>query len=67
MRSKHPSQNISATEADQAMQWLHQAVVAGYKDVNHIKQDHDLDILRPRPDFQQLLADLERKQSNSNP
>jgi tetratricopeptide (TPR) repeat protein len=48
-------------EADRALAWLKQAVTAGYKNAAHMKQDKDLDALRSRPDFQQLLAELERK------
>jgi hypothetical protein len=40
---------------------LRQAVQQGYKDVAHMKKDPDLDALRQRPDFRQLLADLEAK------
>jgi tetratricopeptide (TPR) repeat protein len=47
--------------ADRAVELLRQAVQQGWKDVAHIKQDSDLDGLRQRPDFQQLLADLEAK------
>ena len=49
------------------MKWLQQAIAAGFKNVNHIKQDPDLDILRPAPDFQQLLANLEQQQSKPQP
>jgi tetratricopeptide (TPR) repeat protein len=44
--------------ADRAMQLLHQAVKAGYKDAALIAKDPDLDPLRGRDDFQKLLADL---------
>jgi hypothetical protein len=47
--------------ADRAVALLRQAVAKGYKDVAHLKKDADLDGLRRRPDFQQLLADLEAK------
>jgi hypothetical protein len=43
-------------QADQAMAWLKQAVAAGYKDADHIKDDEDLDALRDREDFKTLLA-----------
>jgi serine/threonine protein kinase/tetratricopeptide (TPR) repeat protein len=49
----------AAAEADRAMAWLNQAVAAGYNDVQDIKSDKDLDVLRDRKDFQRLLADLE--------
>ena len=47
--------------ADQALAALRQAVAAGYRNVAHMKSDTDLDALVPRPDFQQLLQELEAK------
>jgi tetratricopeptide (TPR) repeat protein len=44
-----------------AMELLHKAVHAGFKDAAHIKQDSDLDALRDRDDFKKLLAGLEAK------
>jgi hypothetical protein len=46
-------------EADRAMAWLKQAVAAGYKDAAHLRQDKDLDALRGRADFTQLVTALE--------
>lgn len=46
-------------EADRAMIWLKQAVAAGYRNAAHIRQDSDLDTLRDREDFEQLLAELQ--------
>ena len=43
------------------MAWLKQAVAAGYKNVEHMRKDKDLDALRDRDDFRQLLAELEPK------
>ena len=51
-----------AEYADRAMELLQRAVKAGYKDAAHIKTDGDLDPLRGRADFKQLLATLEGKQ-----
>ena len=48
-------------QADLAMNWLRQAVAAGYKNVAHMKKDTDLDPLREREDFKKLLAELEKK------
>ena len=48
-------------QADLAMNWLRQAVAAGYKNVAHMKKDTDLDPLREREDFKKLLAELEAK------
>jgi serine/threonine protein kinase/tetratricopeptide (TPR) repeat protein len=47
--------------ADRAMHFLREAIAHGFKDVGHMKKDTDLDPLRSRPDFQQLLRDLEGK------
>jgi len=47
--------------ADQAMAMLLSAVAKGYKDIEHMKKNKDLDLLREREDFQKLLADLEAK------
>jgi serine/threonine protein kinase/tetratricopeptide (TPR) repeat protein len=46
--------------AQRAVALLRQAVQAGYKNVPHIKKDPDLDPLRQRPDFQTLLAELDK-------
>jgi len=43
------------------MAWLRQAVKAGYKDVAFIKKDPDLDALRDRADFQELLGQLQAR------
>ncbi len=47
--------------ADRAMEMLHKAVKAGYKDAGHMKKDTDLDPLRGRADFKKLVADLEKR------
>jgi serine/threonine-protein kinase len=47
--------------AARAVELLRQAVAKGYKDVEHLKKDPDLDSLRGRDDFKQLLKDLEAK------
>jgi hypothetical protein len=44
--------------ADRAMAALRRAVAAGYANVALIRRDLDLDPLRPRRDFQELLMDL---------
>jgi non-specific serine/threonine protein kinase/serine/threonine-protein kinase len=49
----------AAAESDLAMDWLKQAVAAGFNDVAHMKQDADLDALRSRDDFKQFVAELE--------
>jgi serine/threonine protein kinase/tetratricopeptide (TPR) repeat protein len=45
--------------ADLAMTALGQAVAAGFKDLDRIKKDRNLEPLRPRADFRKLLGDLE--------
>ncbi len=52
---------LAKDDADKAMQWLHKAVQAGYKDAANMKKDTDLDPLRDREDFKKLLADVEAK------
>jgi serine/threonine protein kinase/tetratricopeptide (TPR) repeat protein len=54
-----PKSSNGAKEADVAMDWLKQAVAAGYKDVELFKRDTDLDALRQREDFKKLVAELE--------
>jgi hypothetical protein len=46
--------------ANRAMELLHKAVKAGYKDYPHMTRDTDLDPLRDREDFKKLMAELER-------
>jgi tetratricopeptide (TPR) repeat protein len=46
---------------DAAMQLLREAVGKGYENVAHMKQDTDLDPLRPREDFKKLIGGLEAK------
>jgi hypothetical protein len=45
-------------EAEQAMQSLQRAVVAGFRSLGTLRTDTDLDSLRSRPDFQLLIMDL---------
>jgi serine/threonine protein kinase len=49
-------QSLSA--GDRAMDSLRSAVAAGYRDAAHITKNTDLDVLRQRPDFIQLMAEL---------
>jgi hypothetical protein len=46
--------------AKRAVELLHQAVKAGYKDYPHMTRDSDLDPLRDREDFKKLMAELEK-------
>ncbi|MBI3466206.1 MAG: serine/threonine protein kinase [Planctomycetes bacterium] len=54
-------QDLAGQLTDRAMDMLRQAVERGFNDAAHIKKDTDLDPLRPRDDFQKLLAELEAK------
>jgi hypothetical protein len=47
--------------ADRAMELLHKAVQAGFKDAAHIRKDTDLGPLRERDDFKKLIATLEAR------
>jgi tetratricopeptide (TPR) repeat protein len=57
-KSERATKNANA-DADRAMAWLRKAVAAGFKNVDHLKKDKDLDSLRDREDFKKLLADLQ--------
>jgi hypothetical protein len=52
---------LKAQYADQAMDFLRQAAAKGWRNLDVIKKDTDIDALRAREDFQKLLADLEAK------
>jgi hypothetical protein len=41
---------------------LRQALAKGYRDLDHLKRDENLNPLRQRPDFRELLAGLAAKQ-----
>jgi serine/threonine protein kinase/tetratricopeptide (TPR) repeat protein len=47
--------------SDRAMDFLRQAVKAGWKDARHIRKDTDLDPLRGREDFRKLVEELDKK------
>jgi serine/threonine-protein kinase len=47
---------LARSYSDQAVDLLRQAVGKGYRDAAHLKTDSDLDVLRSREDFQELLA-----------
>jgi serine/threonine-protein kinase len=51
----------AAADADQAVAALRQAVAAGYKDARRLAEDTNLDPLRSRKDFQELLAGLQKE------
>jgi hypothetical protein len=49
---------MAAAEADRAMAWLKKAVAAGYKDAATMKERKDLECLRARDDFNNLLTQV---------
>jgi serine/threonine protein kinase/tetratricopeptide (TPR) repeat protein len=52
---------LAAAESDRALALLKQCVAAGFKDFSQINRDHDLDVLRERKDFKDLLAAIKPK------
>jgi hypothetical protein len=54
-----PAAPDSEKLAEEALALLIQAVAKGFKNAAHLKLNKDLDPLRPRMDFQKLLAKLE--------
>jgi tetratricopeptide (TPR) repeat protein/aminoglycoside phosphotransferase (APT) family kinase protein len=59
-----PGAKMTAAEgqaaADRALATLRRAIAAGYRNLDWMRRDTDLDPLRKRPDFQKMLADLEK-------
>jgi serine/threonine protein kinase len=54
--SNTEASRLATEEADRAMEWLRKAAAAGYKNVEHMLKDNDLDALRDRKDLKELLA-----------
>jgi serine/threonine-protein kinase len=48
-------------DAARAVEALRQAVSAGFRDVEQVEKNTELDLLRPSADFRALLADLRKK------
>ncbi len=59
--SKADRSDVSQAYGDKAVDWLAKAIKEGYTQRVHIELDPDMDPLRERPDFQEVLADLERR------
>jgi hypothetical protein len=57
---------LASYYGDAAMAMLRQAVAKGYKDLAHLNGNQDLDSLRGRDDFKQLVAELEAKYQRSS-
>jgi serine/threonine-protein kinase len=58
---------LTQSYGERAVAVLRQALANGYKDIAHLQKDKDLDALRPRDDFQKLLADLEKETGKEKP
>ena len=52
---------LAQEQADLAIAWLHKAVAAGFMSVEHVKKDTDVDSLRGREDFKELMAEVQAK------
>jgi hypothetical protein len=48
----------AARDTDNALRYLHEAISAGYRDLDRISLDADLQGLHDNPNFQRLVADL---------
>jgi serine/threonine protein kinase len=61
-RAAAASQDAGLTEkyAARAVDLLRRAVAGGYRDVTHMRNDHDLDALRAHADFKELLRQLDK-------
>jgi tetratricopeptide (TPR) repeat protein len=55
------SARLAAADAEKAMDWLHRAAAAGFKDRARMEKDSDLDHVRGHKDFRKLLAGLPEK------
>jgi serine/threonine protein kinase/tetratricopeptide (TPR) repeat protein len=53
--------------ANQALDALRRALAAGFKALDRIQADRDLDVLRPRADFKELLAQAQRAEKAAPP
>jgi serine/threonine-protein kinase len=60
-------QELAKSYAAKALEALRQALAKGYMDATNMKKDKDLDPLRPRDDFQKLLAELEKEAGKEKP
>jgi tetratricopeptide (TPR) repeat protein/tRNA A-37 threonylcarbamoyl transferase component Bud32 len=59
--SQEQRKELAKSYADRAVTWLRQAVKAGFRDAKSLRGAEDFQVLRPRADFQELLAGLERR------
>ena len=52
---------LKAKYADRAMEFLRRLVLTDFRNVDSLKTDKDLTVLRSRADFQKLVQELELK------
>jgi hypothetical protein len=57
-----PAQKQAYT--NRALDLLRRAISSGYKNVEHLKKDSDLDPLRSHPNFQKLLREVQEKSNH---
>jgi uncharacterized protein HemY len=55
----------AARDTDSALRYLHEAISAGYRDLDKLILDADLQGMRDNPKFQQLLANLKAPSANA--
>jgi Zn-dependent protease len=63
----HIAYNVACAHArtgriDQALEWIIRAIGAGYRDLESLQKDPDLDLLRDRPEFVNALKTLPAKE-----
>ena len=51
---------VAANHADDALQYLREAIKRGYKDVDGLTTDNNLKGLRQNPHFREIVAELKR-------
>jgi hypothetical protein len=56
---------LQALYAARAVDFLRQAIAAGWRNPQHLEKDPDMDPLRAREDFQKLRAELEANTKES--
>ncbi len=59
--SREKDKNLEKRYADRCLAILRQTIDKGFKDVERLKTDTDLNFVRPREDFQALLKELQDK------
>jgi thiol-disulfide isomerase/thioredoxin len=59
--SPKEKQELAGSYGAQAVKLLGKSIVEGYRERDHMDRDADLDPLRPRKDFQALLADFDKR------